>query len=40
VIYPRAVRWFLQDQLVIEGGAVRVKGEKAGQDAQMVVAAD
>jgi phosphoribosylglycinamide formyltransferase-1 len=40
VIYPRAVRWFLQDQLVIEGGAVRVNGEKAGQDAQMVVAAD
>jgi phosphoribosylglycinamide formyltransferase-1 len=40
VIYPRAVRWFLQDQLVIEGGAVRVKGEKAGKDAQMVVAAD
>lgn len=39
-IYPRAVRWFLQDQLVIEGGAVRVKGEKAGKDAQMVVAAD
>lgn len=39
-IYPRAVRWFLQDQLVIEGVAVRVKGEKAGKDAQMVVAAD
>jgi phosphoribosylglycinamide formyltransferase-1 len=40
VIYPRAVRWFLQGQLVIESGAVRVKGEKAGKDAQMVVAAD
>lgn len=40
VIYPRAVRWFLQDQLVIERGAVRVKGEEAGKDAQMVVAAD
>jgi phosphoribosylglycinamide formyltransferase-1 len=40
VIYPRAVRWFLDGRLVIEGGEVRVKGEKAGKDAQMVVAAD
>jgi len=40
VIYPRAVRWFLDGKLVIEGGGVRVKGEKAGKDAQMVVAAD
>ena len=27
VIYPRAVRWFLDGKLVIEGGGVRVKGE-------------
>ena len=40
VIYPRAVRWFLDGKLVIEGGRVRVEGEKAGKDAQMVVAAD
>src|SRR5438105_9618864 len=25
VIYPRAVRWFLEDRLVIENGVVRVK---------------
>ncbi len=40
VIYPRAVRWFLDGKLVIEGGRVRVEDEKAGKDAQMVVAAD
>jgi phosphoribosylglycinamide formyltransferase-1 len=40
VIYPRAVRWFLDGKLVIEGGRVRVEGEKAGKDAQMVMAAD
>lgn len=40
LIYPRAVRWFLDGKLVIEGGEVRVKGEKAGNDAQMVFAAD
>jgi phosphoribosylglycinamide formyltransferase-1 len=40
VIYPRAVRWFLDGKLVIEGGRVRVKDEEAGKDAQMVVAAD
>ncbi|HEX6689731.1 MAG TPA: phosphoribosylglycinamide formyltransferase [Burkholderiales bacterium] len=39
VIYPRAVRWFLDGKLVIEGDQVRVKGEKA-KDAQMVVSAD
>jgi phosphoribosylglycinamide formyltransferase-1 len=39
VIYPRAVRWFLDGKLVIEGDRVRVKGEKA-EDAQMVVSAD
>ena len=40
VIYPRAVRWFLDGDLVIEDGRVRVKDQKAGKDAQMVVAAD
>jgi phosphoribosylglycinamide formyltransferase-1 len=40
VIYPRAVRWFLDGKLVIEGGGVRVKDQNAGTDAQMVVAAD
>ena len=34
VIYPRAVRWFLEDRLVIEHGVVRVKGN----DAQLVLA--
>ena len=34
VIYPRAVRWFLEDRLVIEHGQVRVKGN----DAQLVLA--
>jgi phosphoribosylglycinamide formyltransferase-1 len=29
VIYPRAVRWFLDGKLVIEQGRVRVKGEDA-----------
>jgi phosphoribosylglycinamide formyltransferase-1 len=36
VIYPRAVRWFLEDRLVIQDGVVRVKGN----DAQLVMAAD
>ncbi|OGA14150.1 MAG: phosphoribosylglycinamide formyltransferase [Betaproteobacteria bacterium RIFCSPHIGHO2_12_FULL_69_13] len=36
VIYPRAVRWFLEGRLVIEGSAVRVKGN----DAQLIFAAD
>ena len=35
VIYPRAVRWFLDDRLVIGNGGVRVKGN----DAQLVMAA-
>jgi len=34
VIYPRAARWYLEDQLVIQSGVVRVKGK----DAQLVVA--
>jgi phosphoribosylglycinamide formyltransferase 1 len=44
VVYPRAVRWFLDGRLVIEDGLVRVKGANStgagGEDAQMVVAAD
>ena len=44
VVYPRAVRWFLDGRLVIEDGLVRVKGGNStgagGEDAQMVVAAD
>jgi phosphoribosylglycinamide formyltransferase-1 len=44
VIYPRAVRWFLDGKLVIESGEVHVKGadskDAGGEDAQMVVAAD
>jgi len=40
VIYPRAVRWLLDGKLVIEGGKVRVKDEKAGKNAQLVVSAD
>ena len=33
VVYPRAVRWFLEDRLILEQGRVRVKGG----DAQLVV---
>jgi phosphoribosylglycinamide formyltransferase-1 len=44
VIYPRALRWFLDGRLVIEGDRVRVKGQNgrdAGlDDAQLVIAAD
>jgi phosphoribosylglycinamide formyltransferase-1 len=29
VVFPRAIRWFLDDKLVIEQGVVRVKGEDA-----------
>ena len=29
VVYPRAVRWFLDGKLVIEGGKVRVEGRDA-----------
>ena len=36
VVYPRAVRWFLDGRLVIEKAATRVKGD----DAQLVMAAD
>ena len=36
VIYPRAVRWFLEGRLVIESGVVRVEGV----DEQLVLARD
>lgn len=36
VIYPRAVRWFLEGRLILGNGVVRVKGS----DAQIVLAAD
>jgi phosphoribosylglycinamide formyltransferase 1 len=36
VVYPRAVRWFLEDRLVIEDGVVTVRGN----DAQLVSSAD
>jgi phosphoribosylglycinamide formyltransferase 1 len=36
VVYPRAVRWFLDGKLVIKSGVVSVKGN----DAQLVLAAD
>ena len=36
VVYPRAVRWFLEGKLALDDGVVRVKGS----DAQLVVSAD
>ncbi|HEU4353676.1 MAG TPA: phosphoribosylglycinamide formyltransferase [Burkholderiales bacterium] len=36
VIYPRAVRWFLEGRLTLDDGVVRVRGD----DAQLVLAAD
>ena len=36
VIYPRAVRWFLEGKLALGNGVVHVKGN----DAQLVLAAD
>ena len=36
IIYPKAVRWFLEDKLVLDNGVVRVRGS----DAQLVLAAD
>jgi phosphoribosylglycinamide formyltransferase 1 len=38
VIYPRAVRWFLDGKLVIRDGRVRVMGSDAGNDAQLLAA--
>ncbi|MNC94490.1 phosphoribosylglycinamide formyltransferase [compost metagenome] len=29
VVYPRALRWFLEDRLVIDNGRVSVKGGDA-----------
>lgn len=43
VIYPRALRWFLDDRVVIQNGVARVKGsesQRQGDDAQLVMAAD
>jgi len=36
VVYPRAVRWFLDGRLLVQNGVVTVKGN----DAQLVVSAD
>ena len=36
VVYPRAVRWFLEGRLVLQNGAVSVKGN----DAQLVLSPD
>jgi phosphoribosylglycinamide formyltransferase-1 len=36
VVYPRAVRWFLDGRLVVEEGRVHVRGD----DAQFAIAAD
>jgi phosphoribosylglycinamide formyltransferase-1 len=36
VIYPRAVRWFLDGRLTVRNGVAKVKGD----DAQLVMAAD
>jgi phosphoribosylglycinamide formyltransferase-1 len=36
VIYPRAVRWFLEGRLSLADGVVRVRGD----DAQLILAAD
>ena len=44
LVYPRAVRWFLEDRLVIDKGVVRVKGidaaKHAEDDAQLVISPD
>ena len=34
IVYPRAVRWFLEGRLRLDGGIVRVQGN----DAQLVIA--
>src|SRR6185503_16742993 len=36
IIYPRAVRWFLDGRLVLQNGVVTLKGD----DAQLLVSAD
>ena len=40
VIYPRAVRWFLDGRLVIENGVVHVIEEDARKNPQLVIAPD
>jgi len=40
VIYPRAVRWFLDGRLVLGNGVVHLKQNATGNDAQLVLAAD
>jgi phosphoribosylglycinamide formyltransferase 1 len=41
VVYPRAVRWFLQGRLVIEDGVVRVQGsDEEDHDKQLLFSAD
>ena len=40
VIYPRAVRWFLDGRLVIENGVVHVTEEDARKNPQLVIAPD
>lgn len=38
-LYPRAVRWFMEDRLTVAQGRVRV-GDPGGADAQLVFSAD
>jgi phosphoribosylglycinamide formyltransferase 1 len=40
VIYPRAVRWLLDDRLVIENGVVRVTEPHAPKNPQLLISAD
>jgi phosphoribosylglycinamide formyltransferase-1 len=40
VIYPRAVRWFLDGRLVLGKGVVHLSQTATGNDAQLVLAAD
>lgn len=36
-VYPLAIRWFVEDRLVIENGLVRVTGVDAGQSSQSIL---
>lgn len=38
VVYPRAVRWFVEGRLALEDGIVRLKGSDAESDSQLVLA--
>jgi phosphoribosylglycinamide formyltransferase 1 len=40
VIYPRAVRWFLDGKLALGNGVVHLNQDATGNDAQVVLAAD